>query len=85
YVVLLFTGTASAGDVHSPEGLELAWHPVEKVTDLPLVEDLRHWLRPLLAADEPLFITERYDGGDDLLEVRIGSESVFRAPSESAE
>jgi hypothetical protein len=81
YVVFLFTGEASSGAVRSPEGLELAWHPAGSVGALPLVEDLRHWLPALLEADEPLFITERYDGGDGLLEVRIGSEQVYRAAS----
>jgi len=85
YVVFLFTGDAPAGEVHSPEGLELAWHPVGQLAGIPLVEDLRHWLPALLGARETLFITERYDGGDGLLEVRIGSEPVFRAPSELAE
>lgn len=83
YVVFLFTGDAPPGEVRSPEGLELAWHSAEKVEALPLVEDLRHWLPALLAADEPLFITERYDGGDGLLEVRVGSEQVYCAPLES--
>lgn len=83
YVVFLFTGEAPDGEPDSPEGLELAWHPADQVSRLPLVEDLRHWLPRLLVAEEPLFITERYDGGDGLLEVRIGSESVFLADSRS--
>ena len=82
YVVFLFTGEAPSADVASPEGLELRWHAAESVDGLPLVEDLRHWLPALLAAREPLFITERYDGGDGLLEVRIGSEQVYCAPTE---
>lgn len=82
YVVFLFTGEGPTGDVVSPEGLELRWHPAESVAALPLVEDLRHWLPALLEAREPLFITERYDGGDSLLEVLIGSEQVYCAPTE---
>lgn len=82
YVLFLFTGEAPAGEVESPEGLELDWHPAANVAALPLVEDLRHWLPALLAAREPLFITERYDGGDGLLEVLIDSKQVYCAPTE---
>ena len=82
YVVFLFVGEIALREVVSPEGLELAWHPIDRVGSLPLVADLRAWLPALLQAREPLFITERYDGSDGLLEVRIGPERVFRADSD---
>jgi 8-oxo-dGTP diphosphatase len=85
YVVFLFTGEGPPGEVRSPEGFELAWHAVDTLAALPLADDLHHWLAPLLEAREMLFMTERYDGGDGLLEVRVGLEKIYqRAPLELA-
>lgn len=81
YVVFLFVGESERREVRSPEGLTLAWHDLAKLDALPLVEDLRYWLRPLLEAERPLVITQRYDGGDGLLSVQLdGREQRVVAP-----
>jgi 8-oxo-dGTP diphosphatase len=77
YVVFLFVAELASGDVRSPEDLELAWHPEESLESLPLVEDLHHWLRPILDARAPLFLTERYDGADGLLSIHLGGRQIF--------
>lgn len=64
YVVFLFVGTSPTRALRPAPGLELAWHRTSRLDALPLVEDLRVWLEPLLAAEDVLFVTERYPGGD---------------------
>lgn len=80
YVVFLFVGESERCEVRSPEGLTLCWHDLAKLDDLPLVEDLRTWLRPLLETDRPLVITQRYDGRDGLLSIQLdGTERPIGA------
>lgn len=85
YVVFLFVGDAPPGEPRSPEGLELRFVPEGELSALPLVEDLRHWLPDLLRAREPLFLTERYDGGDGLLSVHVSGREVFAFAEGSGE
>jgi 8-oxo-dGTP diphosphatase len=84
YVVFLFVGEAPAEPPRSPEGLELRFFARGELDRLPLVEDLRHWLPALLEAREPMFLTERYDGGDGLLSVRMAGREVFARVPEGA-
>jgi 8-oxo-dGTP diphosphatase len=64
HVLFVFVGETRQRRVRSPEGLELAWHPIGAVASLPLVHDVATLLPRALAAREPFFATERYDGGD---------------------
>ena len=45
-------------------GVELAWHDLSRLPELPLVDDLHELLPRLLANQEPVLAVERYDGRD---------------------
>jgi 8-oxo-dGTP diphosphatase len=64
HVLFVFVGETQQRRVSSPEGLELAWHPIGAIAALPLVHDVAALLPRALAATEPFFATEHYDGGD---------------------
>ena len=64
HVVFVFVGACAPRELHSPEGRELAWQPVRGLSGLPLVDDLAVLLPRVLAANEPFFVTETYDGAD---------------------
>ncbi len=74
YVVFFFVGEADGKALAPAPAHELAWHRIADLAGLPLVPDLRELLPRLLSADEPLFATERYDSGDESLELAIGEE-----------
>ena len=64
HVLFVFVGETRERRLRSPEGLELAWHPIERVRELPLVHDVAELLPRALSATEPFFVTETYDGSD---------------------
>ena len=74
YVVFLFVGESPSRAVRPASGVELAWFRLGELESLPLVEDLEELLPRLLAAREPVFVTETYDGGDGRLAISISDE-----------
>ena len=64
HVLFVFVAQVDRRPVRSPEGLELAWHPIARLGALPLVHDVTNLLSRALAAAEPFFSTAVYDGGD---------------------
>ncbi len=64
HVLFVFVAEIARHPVRSPEGLELAWHPIPTLDALPLVHDVTDLLTRALAAPEPFFSTAVYDGGD---------------------
>lgn len=74
YVVFLFVGESPTRALSPAGDLEVAWHPVARLEELALVEDLTVLLPRLLAAREPLFATEVYDGGDRPIALRVSEE-----------
>ena len=74
YVVFFFVGEVSAPSLRPAAGVELAWHALDRLSQLPLVDDLRELLPRLLANQEPFLAVERYDGGDRPLSLRIEAE-----------
>ena len=67
YVVFFFVGEAASERLAPAPGLELAWHELARVRELPLVDDLHELLDRLLANPEPVLAVERFDGGDGRL------------------
>jgi 8-oxo-dGTP diphosphatase len=64
HVVFVFVGEARARSLRPEEGVLLAWHPLERIGELPLVHDVAELLPRALVAREPFFVTEAYDGSD---------------------
>ena len=58
-------------ELTSPEGIVLAWQPIEKLGDLPLVSDIAELLPKVLASGAPFFATESFDGSDKQLAMRV--------------
>ena len=79
YVVFVFVGSVSATVVRSPEGIELAWHRVADLAELPLVDDVAQLLPRLLDAREPFFVSETYDGGDGILSLQADASRAGEA------
>jgi 8-oxo-dGTP diphosphatase len=71
HVLFVFVGETRERFVRSPEDLELAWHPIDSVESLPLVHDVAVLMLRALAATEPFFATERYEGADPVTDVRV--------------
>jgi len=77
YVVFLFVGDSSSQAARPGAGVgELAWQPLDALAELPLVPDIGVLLPRLLEAREPLFVTERYDGGDVPVALWVGGHEV---------
>lgn len=64
YVVFFFVGEVADRSLRPAPGLELAWHELSRVRELPLVDDLHELLEALLTNPEPVLAVERYDGAD---------------------
>jgi 8-oxo-dGTP diphosphatase len=64
YVIFFFVGEVSEPALAPAPGVELAWHEIARVRELPLVGDLPALLEPILADGEPVLALERYDGAD---------------------
>lgn len=75
YVIFLFVGESGVRELRPADGLELAWHPLRRVAELPLVADLVELLPRLLGAGDPVLATAIYDGGDGLVSLSISEES----------
>jgi 8-oxo-dGTP diphosphatase len=75
HVLFVFRGRAPRRDAFSSEGLELRWQPISELSSIPLVHDVGVLLPRALAAGDPFFVTERYDGGDRRTSIRFDGES----------
>jgi len=64
YVIFFFVGEVAEGTLRPAPGVELAWHDLSRVVELPLVLDLHELLPALLTNLEPVLAVERYDGAD---------------------
>ena len=64
YVVFFFVGEVADARLAPAPGVELAWHELARVRELPLVDDLHELLEALLVNREPVLAVERFDGGD---------------------
>lgn len=64
YVVFFFVGEVPEPRLASAPGVELAWHELARVRELPLVDDLHELLGALLVNPEPVLAVERFDGTD---------------------
>lgn len=64
YVVFFFVADVAAPRLAPAAGVELAWHELERVRELPLVDDLHELLEALLVNPEPVLAVERFDGSD---------------------
>ena len=71
FVLFVFVGQSPQRELRSPEGFELCWHPITRLETLPLVHDVAILLPRALAAGEPFFAVETYDGGDRRTSLRI--------------
>jgi len=74
HVVFFFVGESERREprpLRPREGVEFAWQPLSRLEATPLVPDLRTLLPRLLTADEPLFGTEAFEGGDRLVELSV--------------
>lgn len=75
YVVFLFVGRVGERQFAAAPGVELAWHPLAGIGTLPVVDDVAELIEPLLRAQEPLFVTERFDGGDRRIGISVDGAS----------
>ena len=64
YVVFFFVGEVADPALRPAPGVELAWHELARVRELPLVDDLHELLDALLTNPEPVLAVERFDGAD---------------------
>jgi 8-oxo-dGTP diphosphatase len=78
HVLFVFVGETRERVIRSPEDLELAWHPIDTVESLPLVHDVAVLLVRALAATEPFFATERYEGADPVASVGVDGRTGAR-------
>lgn len=74
HVLFVFLGRSAQRNVGSPEGLELRWQPIAALSCLPLVHDTALLLARALAAEEPFFLTEHYDGSDRRTALRFDGQ-----------
>jgi len=79
YVLFFFLAEVRDRKTRPAPGVDLCWQPLDRIGDLPLVHDVAELLPRMLAAREPLFVTERYDGGDRRLSLRIAGEAAHGA------
>ncbi len=74
HVLFVFRGHTQQRVVSSPEGKELRWQPISELSSLSLVHDVAVLLPRALAAGDPFFVTEHYDGGDRRTSLRFDGE-----------
>jgi 8-oxo-dGTP diphosphatase len=79
YVVFFFVGEVGDAALRPAPGVELAWHDLARVRELPLVDDLPLLLDALLANPEPVLAVERYDGTDRRLAFAFDGEAPSAA------
>jgi 8-oxo-dGTP diphosphatase len=76
HVLFVFVGAAPGRDLRPGQGLEVAWHPIERLGGLPLVDDVAQILPRLWTTSQPLFATEAYDGRDRRLWIRFEDDGA---------
>lgn len=64
YVVFFFVGDVDERRLAPAPGVELAWHELSRIRELPLVDDLHELLPALFVNPEPVLAVERFDGAD---------------------
>ena len=69
YLVFFFVGEARARALRPAAGHELAWQPLARLAELPLVPDVAQLVPRLFSAREPVFATETFDGRDGLVQL----------------
>jgi 8-oxo-dGTP diphosphatase len=74
YVVFFFVGEVDEPALRPAPGVELAWHDLSRVRELPLVDDLHELLDRLLTNPEPVLAVERFDGTDRRLAFALDGE-----------
>jgi 8-oxo-dGTP diphosphatase len=79
HVLFVFVGEAPGREVRPREGLQVAWHAIDGLGEVPLVDDVAELLPRMWTAREPLFATEGYDGGDRRLWIRFDEEAAAEA------
>jgi len=75
HAVFVFVGETDARAFDAPDGFEIAWHPIAQIESLPLVPDVAELLPRALAATEPFFVTELFDGADRVTKIQIEAEA----------
>ena len=63
FAVFVFAGESATRTLHPAPGHEVAWHALDGVEALPLVDDVPLLLPHLFGAGDPVLLTETYDGG----------------------
>jgi 8-oxo-dGTP diphosphatase len=81
YVVFFFVGEVAEPRLAPAPGVELAWHELARVRELPLVDDLHELLDALLVNPEPVLAVERFDGSDRRLSFAWDGEPAARGGS----
>lgn len=83
HVVFFFVGDVPSAPRLAPApGVELAWHELARVRELPLVDDLHELLEALLSNTEPVLAVERFDGTDRRVAFAWdGAPSTSRSPT----
>lgn len=71
YVLFGFVARVDRRSTRPDASSELCWQPLDRIAELPLVHDVAELLPRMLEAREPLFVTERYDGSDRRVSLRI--------------
>jgi 8-oxo-dGTP diphosphatase len=74
YVVFFFVGETAEPSLRPAPGVELAWHDLARLRELPLVDDLHELLPRVLANPEPVLAVERFDGRDRPLAFSFDAE-----------
>jgi 8-oxo-dGTP diphosphatase len=82
YVVFVFAAESAGRALVARPGLELAWHPVSRLGELPLVPDVPLLLEHLFEDGEPVFLVQRFEAGDTPAELRLdGAPAAAAAAS----
>jgi 8-oxo-dGTP diphosphatase len=82
YVVFVFAGESAGRELAPRRGLELAWHPLSRLGELPLVPDVPLLLDHLFEEGEPVFLVQRFEGGDNPVDLRLdGAPAAAAAAS----
>ena len=79
HVVFLFVGECAQRELQPEPGLRLAWQPLARLSELPLVADVAPLLPRLLTTREPVFVTEAFGAREDEPAIRVEGEALLRA------
>lgn len=74
HLLFCFVGSSQQRMLQPEPGAVLAWQPLGKLDELPLVSDLPALLPRLLATREVIFARQRYAGGDTSVSLEIDGE-----------